>query len=73
MKLRPVTKIDKKNTPTSKKFDDDIMSSNCDVIVIFPIYGKFGDILKLDSGGMVCKTYIFMNNHFFTYKNWKQN
>ena len=26
MKLGPVTRLDKKNTATSKKFDDDIMS-----------------------------------------------
>ena len=26
MKLRPVTKLDKRNKATSKKFDDDVMS-----------------------------------------------
>ena len=36
MKLGPVTKIHKTNKK-SKKFDDDVMSENCDVIVIFPI------------------------------------
>ena len=35
MKLGPVTKIDKRNETTSKKFDDDVKSENCDVIVIF--------------------------------------
>ena len=30
MKLAPVTKFDKKNKTTSKKFDDDVMSKNCD-------------------------------------------
>ena len=50
MKLGPVTKLDKRNKTTSKKFDDDVMSENCDVIVIFPIYGQFGAIWKLDSG-----------------------
>ena len=39
MRLGPVTKIDKRNKKTSKKVDDDVMSINCDVIVIFPIYG----------------------------------
>ena len=39
MKLGPVTKLDKRNKTTSKSFDDDVMSANCDVIVIFPIYG----------------------------------
>ena len=34
MKLGPETKLDKKNKTTSKKLDDDVMSENCDVIVI---------------------------------------
>ena len=39
MTLGPVTKLDKRNMTMSKKFDDDVMSANCDVIVFFPIYG----------------------------------
>ena len=35
MKLGPVTKLDKTNTTTSKKFSDDVMSENRDVIVLF--------------------------------------
>ena len=35
IKLGPVTKINKKNKATSKKFDADVMSENCDFIVIF--------------------------------------
>ena len=58
MKVGPVTKPDKGKITTSKKFPDDVMSANCGVIVIFPIYGKFGAIRKPDSGGIVCKTYI---------------
>ena len=38
MKLGPVTKLDKRNKVTLKKFDDDVISANSDVIVIFPIY-----------------------------------
>ena len=49
------------------------MLGNCDIIVIFPIYGQFGAIQKPDSGRMVCKTYIFINNNLLSYKNWKQN
>ena len=49
MKLAPVTNLDKKNKKTSKKFDDDVMSTNCDVSVNFPFYGQFGAIQKLDS------------------------
>ena len=39
MKLGPVTKLDKRNKATSKKIDLDVMSENCDVIVIFWIFG----------------------------------
>ena len=35
MKLGPVTKLDEKNTTTSKKFDDDVVLANDDVIVTF--------------------------------------
>ena len=57
MKLGPVTKFDKRNK-TSKKFDNDIVSANCDLIVIFPIYGKFGAIWKPDSGCIVCRKHF---------------
>ena len=43
-----VTKLDKRDTAIQKKIDDDIMSTNCDVLVIFPIYGQFGTIQKPD-------------------------
>ena len=39
MKLGPVTKLDKRNKTTLKKFDDDVISANYEVTVIFPIYG----------------------------------
>ena len=35
MKLGTVTKTDKRNKITSKKFDDYVTSLNCDVIVVF--------------------------------------
>ena len=56
MKLGQVTKLNKRNKTISKKFDDNVMSENCDVNVIFPIYGQFGAIRKPDSGRIVCKT-----------------
>ena len=57
MKLGLVTKIDNRNTITSKKIDHDVMSAHFGgVIVIFPISGQFGAIRKPDSGRMVCKT-----------------
>ena len=49
MKLGSVTKLDKRKKSTSKKFDDKVMSANCDVIVVFLIYGQFGTIQKPDS------------------------
>ena len=48
MKLGPLTKLDKTNTTTSKKFNDGVMSENCDVIVFFPIYGQFAAIPKAE-------------------------
>ena len=71
MKLGPVTKYDKRIKTTSQKCDDDFMSGNCNVTAVFPIFGQFGAIQKLDSGCIVCKTYIFTN--LLSYKNWKQN
>ena len=46
MKLGPVTKFDKRSTATLKKFDDDFMSTNCDVIVTFQIFSQSGAILN---------------------------
>ena len=38
MKLRPVTKLHRRNKKTSITFDDDVISEKCDVISIFPTY-----------------------------------
>ena len=73
MKLGTVTKLGKRNKATSKKFDDDAMSANCDIIVIFSIYGPSRTIRKPDSGCIVCKTYIFVNSNLLFYKNLKHN
>ena len=35
MKLGPGTKIDKRNSATSKKIDDDAMSANCESLLFF--------------------------------------
>ena len=69
MKLGPVTKLDKRNKTTSKKFDDDVMSENCDVIVIFRIFGQFGAVWRPDSGHRVCRSYVFSNSNLLSYKN----
>ena len=39
------------------------MSANCDVPVIFQIYGQFAAFQKPDSGSMVYKTYIFIKSN----------
>ena len=69
MKLDPVTELDKRNKTTSKKFDDDVMSENYDVIVIFRIFGQFGAVWRPDFGHRVCKNYVFINNNLLPYKN----
>ena len=58
MKRGAVAKLDKKNKKTSKEFDDNVTSTNCDFIVIFLIFGRFGAIQKPDSGRIICKTYF---------------
>ena len=37
MKRGPLSKPDKRNKATSKKFNDNVMSKNCDAIATFPI------------------------------------
>ena len=69
MNLRPIIKLDKKNKAVSKKSDDDVISTNCDVIVIFSIYCQTGAIREPNSGDIVCKTYIFINSNLLSFKN----
>ena len=47
------------------------MSENCDINVIFPIYGQFGAIRKLDSSCIIFKTYIIINSNILSYKKLK--
>ena len=68
MKLGPVTKLDERNKTTSKEFDDNVMSANCDIILIFPIYGQLEAIWRPDFGCIVCKTYIFSSKKFLSCK-----
>ena len=44
----------------SKILKDDLMSTNCDIITIFPTYDQFGAIQKPDSGRMVGEICIFI-------------
>ena len=54
MKLGPVSKLEKKNKTTSREFDDDVMSANCEDIFIFSIYCQFGALQNLISRHIVC-------------------
>ena len=54
MKLGLGTKRGKRNTTMQKKIDDDVISANHDVFIIFPVYGGFGAAQKLDSKDIVC-------------------
>ena len=69
MKLGPVTKLDKRNKTTSKKFDLEVMSENCYVIIVFQVSGKFGAIRRPESGQRVCKSYVFSKSKLLSYKN----
>ena len=66
MKLGPVTRLCHGHV---KKVDDDIMSTSFEVIVIFLIYSQFEVMRKLDTGSMICKTYIFINSNLLSFKN----
>ena len=68
MKPEQVTKLGKTNRELSNKFKDDIMSTNCGIIDIFLFCDQFRAIRKLDSGLMVCQTYIFINGNLLSYK-----
>ena len=73
MKFGPATKLDTANSATSKRFVNDVISENCDVIVFFPIYSQFVALRKPDSARIVYKTYIFVKNNLFSYKSLKQD
>ena len=44
MKLALLPKYDKENIATSKKLEDDAMSVNCDVIVVFYLSSNWRDL-----------------------------
>ena len=67
MKLAPVTKSDMRKKIMSNKID--VMSENCDVIVISTIYGQFGATWKPYSGRIVCKTYVSISSNLLSCKN----
>ena len=68
MKLGPVFKIDMRNKTTLKRFEVDVMSENCDVIVILWNFSKFGAVRRPDSRHRVCKNYVFSNSNLLLCK-----
>ena len=67
LKLEPVTKLDKRHT-ISKKFDNDIVLGNFDVIITFTISGCFRANWNPDYGHMVYDLYIFIKSNLLSYK-----
>ena len=73
MKLGPVTKIEKRNTATSKE----LTVTSCRQIMtpasLVLIHGWFGTLGNLDYGGIDYNSYIFINSSLLYYKNQKRN
>ena len=71
MKLGSVTKLDKRNTETSKKLT---MTLCLQIVALLPFF-RF--MVNLEQSGslilVTCKTYIFINGNLLFYENWKQN
>ena len=68
MKLKPVTKLDKRNTATLKKLT---MMSRQQIVTLLPFFqfmDNSGAIRKPDSGCMVYKTNIFSKSKLLSYK-----
>ena len=61
--LGSITKLERRNTPTSKKIEEDLMAVNYDFIAIFANRGQFRPIRKLDSSRQAYNTYIFINSN----------
>ena len=68
MKLGPATKPYKRNKTISKKFDDNFMPKNCDVIVIFSIYCQCEAIWKPDSTPKSVKLKFSLTKSFYLRK-----
>ena len=69
MKLGPVTKTNKRNKTTSKN-DNDVISENYDVIVIFFFnFELIGAFQNLDSECRVFKSYVSINSNLLSFKN----
>ena len=66
MKLGAVTKLDKTYTTTSHKTNDDVISTNYNVIVNFSIYSKFGAVRKLSPAHFAYDSKILIKSNILT-------
>ena len=57
---------------TSRKYDDEALSANYDVINIFPIYSGYAAIQNEDCRCLVYDSYIWSNSTLLSYKKWRQ-
>ena len=72
MKIGPVTKLNRRNKTTPKKFNDDAIFTNFNVIVVFTIYGQFGAICKSPNAQSV-KLTVLLKVIFYLTKNGNRN
>ena len=66
MKFEPRSKLIKRNTTRSKKFDINVLSTNYDIIVICQVFTRFGAIRKLDFGRIGHELSIFISINLLT-------
>ena len=71
MKLEPVTKPGETNAATTKILNDGLILTDCNVIIIFLVYGQFGANQKPHSRPLFCKTYISINSNLLSYSKLK--
>ena len=73
MKLEPVTKPGETNAATTKILNDGLILTDCNVIIIFLVYGQFGANQKPHSRPLFCKTYTLLIVTCYLTVNLKQN
>ena len=69
MKLGPVTKIDKRNKTMSKKFVDNVISADYDVIAIFPIMANLEEAGSRIPGAYSVKLTFLLEVTFYLIEN----
>ena len=67
MKLGPLFILNKRNTKTSEKLENDLMLANCDAIVLFSILSLL-TIPETESGQMLHDLKIFISFHLLSNK-----